>query len=48
MQNFGNGGTVVNNLPASSGVVIQPDGNIVTVGFASNNTDLTLSRYLGQ
>ncbi|HYW42335.1 MAG TPA: hypothetical protein VE959_05735 [Bryobacteraceae bacterium] len=45
---FGSGGTVVNNLPPSSGVVIQPDGNIVTVGFASNNTGLTLSRYLGQ
>jgi uncharacterized delta-60 repeat protein len=45
---FGSGGTVVNNLPASSAVVIQPNGNIVTVGFASNNIDLTLSRYLGQ
>ncbi len=45
---FGTGGTVVNNIAASSGVVIQPDGKIVTVGFASNNTDLTLARYLGQ
>jgi uncharacterized delta-60 repeat protein len=45
---FGSGGTVTNSLPASSGVVIQPDGNIVTAGFAGNNTDLTLARYLGQ
>lgn len=45
---FGSGGTVVNNLPPSSGVVVQTDGKIVTAGFASNNTDLTLSRYLGQ
>jgi uncharacterized delta-60 repeat protein len=45
---FGNGGKVVNNIPASSAVVIQPDGNIVTVGFASDNTTLTLARYLGQ
>src|SRR5215475_2873917 len=45
--NFGNGGTVVNNIPATSGVVVQPDGNIVTVGFASDSTTLTLARYLG-
>jgi len=45
---FGSGGTVVNNLPASSAVVIQPNGNIITVGFATNNTGLTLARYLGQ
>jgi uncharacterized delta-60 repeat protein len=44
---FGNGGTVVNNIPASSAVV-QSNGNIVTAGFASNGTDLTLARYLGQ
>jgi uncharacterized delta-60 repeat protein len=44
---FGNGGTVVNNIPASSGVVIQPDGNIVTVGFGAANNGLTLARYLG-
>ena len=44
---FGNGGTVINNIPAGSGVVVQPDGNIVTVGFASDNTTLTLARYLG-
>lgn len=43
---FGNGGTVANNVPASA-VVVQSDGNIVTAGFASNNTDLTLARYLG-
>ena len=43
---FGNGGTIVNSFPGSSGVVIQPDGNIVTVGFGGNN-DLTLVRYLG-
>jgi hypothetical protein len=45
---FGSGGTVVNNLPASSAVVIQPNGNIITVGFATNSTGLTLARYLGQ
>jgi uncharacterized delta-60 repeat protein len=45
---FGNGGTIVNNLPASSAVVIQPDGNIVTVALGGNNSDLTLVRYLGQ
>jgi hypothetical protein len=44
---FGNGGIVVNNIPASTGVVVQPDGNIVTAGFASDNTTLTLARYLG-
>jgi uncharacterized delta-60 repeat protein len=45
---FGSGGRVVNNLPGSSGVVVQPtDGKIITAGFASNNTDLTLARYLG-
>lgn len=44
---FGNGGTVINNVPATKGVVVQPDGNIVTVGFASDNTTLTLARYLG-
>jgi uncharacterized delta-60 repeat protein len=44
---FGNGGTLVNNLPASSAVVSQPDGNIVTAGFGNNNT-LTLARYLGK
>jgi uncharacterized delta-60 repeat protein len=44
---FGSGGTVVNNLPASSAVVSQPDGNIVTAGFGNNNT-LTLARYLGK
>jgi len=44
---FGNGGTLVNNLPASSGVVIQSTGKIVTVGFGSNG-DLVLVRYLGQ
>jgi len=43
---FGNGGTVVNNLPSSSGVVIQSTGKIVTAGFGSNG--LTLARYLGQ
>jgi uncharacterized delta-60 repeat protein len=41
-------GTVVNNLPGSRGVVIQSDGKFVTAGFASNNTDLTLARYLGK
>lgn len=45
---FGNQGTLVNNLPASTGVVVQPDSNIVTVGFASDNTTLTLARYLGK
>jgi hypothetical protein len=44
---FGNTGTVVNRIAAGSGVVVQSDGNIVTVGFASNNTDLTLVRYVG-
>ena len=44
---FGNGGTLVNNFPGTSGVVIQPDGNIVTVGFGGSNNDLTLVRYLG-
>jgi uncharacterized delta-60 repeat protein len=49
---FGNGGTVVNSVPAGTqelgGVVIQPDDNIVTVGIANNNTELTISRYLAQ
>jgi uncharacterized delta-60 repeat protein len=44
---FGDGGTVVNQLPARV-VVVQPDGNIVVAGFAINNTDLTLARYLGR
>ena len=44
---FGNGGIVVNNIPATSAVAIQPDGNIVTVGFGGNNNGLTLARYLG-
>lgn len=44
---FGNGGTLVNNFPGTSGVVIQADGNIVTVGFGGSNNDLTLVRYLG-
>jgi len=43
---FGNGGTVVNNLPATNRVVIQSTGNIVTAGFGSNG--LTLARYLGR
>jgi uncharacterized delta-60 repeat protein len=44
---FGQAGTVVNNIPATS-VAVQSNGDIVTAGFASNNTDLTLARYLGQ
>gem|GEM_PF-6921685 len=44
---FGDGGTLVNHLPASV-VVVQPDGNIVVAGFATGNTDLTLARYLGR
>ena len=44
---FGSGGTLVNNLPASSGVVIQSTGKIVTAGFAGNGS-LTLARYLGK
>jgi uncharacterized delta-60 repeat protein len=52
---FGNGGTVVNSVPAGtdelSGVVIQTNGNIITVGTASVNggfdNELTLARYLG-
>jgi len=44
---FGSGGTLVNNLPASSGVIIQSTGKIVTAGFASNG-NLTLARYLGK
>jgi uncharacterized delta-60 repeat protein len=44
---FGNGGTVTNNLPSSSGAVVQPgDGKIVTIG--SNSTQLVVARYLGQ
>jgi uncharacterized delta-60 repeat protein len=50
---FGNGGTVVNSVPAGTvelnGVVIQPaDDKIITVGIAdnNNNNELTLSRYL--
>jgi len=50
---FGNGGTVVNSVPAGtqelSGVIIQPtDDNIVVVGVANNTTELTISRYLAQ
>ena len=50
---FGNGGTVVNSVPAGTEgldqVVIQPaDDNIVVVGIANNTTELTLSRYLAQ
>jgi len=44
---FGSGGIVVNNLPASNGVVFQSTGKIVTAGFASNG-NLTLARYLGE
>ena len=43
---FGNGGIVVNNLPASNGVVFQSTGNIVTAGFTSSG-NLTLARCLG-
>jgi hypothetical protein len=50
---FGNGGTVANSVPSGteelSGVVIQPtDDNIVTVGVANNQTELTLERYLSK
>jgi hypothetical protein len=50
---LGNGGTVVNSVPAStqelSGFVIQPtDDKIVTVGIAKNTTELTISRYLNE
>jgi hypothetical protein len=48
---FGTGGTVVNSVLAGTdgldGAVIQADGNIITVGTASNSTELTLARYLG-
>jgi hypothetical protein len=48
---FGTGGTVVNSVPAGTdgldGAVIQADGNIITVGTASNLIELTLARYLG-
>jgi uncharacterized delta-60 repeat protein len=52
---FGNGGTIVNSVPAGTdelfGVVIQANGNIITVGTASVNggfdNELTLARYLG-
>ncbi len=45
---FGNGGLVVNNIPASIRVAVQPDSKIVTAGFASDNTTLNVARYLGQ
>jgi uncharacterized delta-60 repeat protein len=46
---FGSGGTVTNNDPFGSGVVaIQSDGKIVVAGVANNNTELFLTRYLGQ
>ena len=50
---FGTGGTVTNSVPTGAqgldGVVIQPaDGKIVTVGIANNQTELAISRYLGQ
>jgi uncharacterized delta-60 repeat protein len=45
---FGNGGTVVNSLGADAAVLVQPDGNIVTAGFGTSNSSLTLVRYLGQ
>jgi len=48
---FGNGGTVANNDPPGSGsgtVAIQSDGKIVVAGVTNNNSDLFLSRYLGQ
>jgi uncharacterized delta-60 repeat protein len=52
---FGNGGTVVNSVPAGTeelfGAVIQANGNIITVGTVSVNggfdNELTLARYLG-
>jgi Domain of unknown function (DUF5122) beta-propeller len=48
---FGTEGTVVNSVPAGTdgldGAVIQADGNIITVGTASNLIELTLARYLG-
>ena len=48
---FGTGGTVVNSVPAGTdgldGAVIQADGNIITVGAASNLIELTLARLLG-
>ena len=43
---FGSGGTEVNNLAVSSGVVVQSTGKIVTAGIA--NSELTVARYLGQ
>jgi len=50
---FGNGGTVVNSVPAGTqeinGVVIQPaDDNIITVGIANNDSELALARYLSK
>lgn len=44
---FGNGGIVANNIPAGLAVAVQSDGDIVAAGYASNNTTLTLARYLG-
>jgi hypothetical protein len=48
---FGTGGTVVNSVPAGTdgldGAVIQADGNIITVGAASNLIELTVARLLG-
>jgi len=43
-----NGVCSVDNLPASSAVVVQPNGGIVTAGFASDNTSLIVARYSGQ
>ena len=46
---FGNGGIVVNSIPASGldVVAIDPtDQKIVAVGVTNNNTAITLSRYL--
>jgi len=47
---FGNGGKVLTNLTAThdeaTGVVVQPDGNIVVAGSGGNQTSLHVVRYM--
>jgi uncharacterized delta-60 repeat protein len=49
---FGTGGTVTNTIPSGtlglSGVAIDSEGRIVTIGITSSFTSLAVSRYLAQ
>jgi Domain of unknown function (DUF5122) beta-propeller len=49
---FGSGGTVANSIPVGSEgfevVAVQPDESIVVAGLTGSNSELFVSRYLGQ